>query len=54
MGGLAAVGALGMAAVVGADFYHRTMDLGQALRKSAGRALSALAFIIIGQSLLHV
>jgi hypothetical protein len=44
---LAAVGGLAFSAVVGADFFHRPLGLGEALGVAFRRALSALAFILL-------
>lgn len=46
-GVLASIGALGFSAVVGADYFHRGIGLGEVLRVTIGRAASALLFILV-------
>lgn len=46
-GVLASVGALGFSAVVGADYHHRSIAFGEALRTAVGRVPSALVFILV-------
>lgn len=46
-GVLGSIGALGFSAVVGADYHHRPMGLGEALRIAIGRTPSALVFIVV-------
>lgn len=46
-GVLASIGALGFSAVVGADYHHRAIGLGEALRVVVGKVVSALVFIIV-------
>jgi Membrane domain of glycerophosphoryl diester phosphodiesterase len=51
-GVLASIGALGFSAVVGADYHHRAMSFGEALRVALRRASSAIVFILVTTALI--